>query len=156
MSKSWVVEVQEAPDGDLYIELNDEILKESGFAVGDDVEWIDRGDGSWMLKKVEKQETEWVLVEAVSQFRMRYMVEVPKGKAEWAMDTVTMQEAKEFSQEHIGETIISHRVVSEEEAIAICDADNDYVNGKYGQPWTKEKKMSAFFTTWQEQQPEEN
>ena len=45
------------------------------------------------------KETEWVLVECVSTFRMRYMVEVPKDKSEYALDTVTMNEAKEFSQD---------------------------------------------------------
>ena len=85
--------------------------------------------------------TEWVLVEAVSQFRMRYMVEVPKGKKEYALDTVTMNEAKEFSQEHLGETIVSHRVVSKKEALAICDEDNHYCKS-----WTKAQKESAFFT----------
>ena len=83
----------------------------------------------------------WVLVEAVSMFRMRYMVEVPAAHPEYALDTVTMQEAKEFSQEHVGETILSHRVVTEEEALAICDVDNDYLKG-----WTKEQKINAFFT----------
>jgi len=73
--------------------------------------------------------TEWVLVECVSQFRMRYMVQVPEGEALWALDTVTMNEAKEFSQEHIGENIVSHRVVPEAEAILLCDVDNDYFSG---------------------------
>lgn len=83
----------------------------------------------------------WVLVETVSMFRMRYMVEVPSNHPEYALDTVTMQEAKEFSQEHVGETILSHRVLTEEEALAICDIDNDYL-----QTWTKEQKLEAFFT----------
>jgi hypothetical protein len=83
----------------------------------------------------------WVLVETVSMFRMRYMVEVPAAHPEYALDTVTMNEAKEFSQEHVGETILSHRVVTEEEALAICDADNDYL-----QTWSKEQKLNAFFT----------
>lgn len=85
--------------------------------------------------------TEWVLVDCVSTFRMRYMVEVPKGKKEYALDTVTMNEAKEFSQEHLGETVVSHRVVSKKEALAICDEDNSYC-----QSWTKDKKEKAFFT----------
>ena len=57
------------------------------------------------------------------------------------MDTVTCNEAKEFSQEHIGEDIVSHRVVSKEEAIAICDIDNNYCS-----EWTEEQKVNAFFT----------
>jgi hypothetical protein len=101
---------------------DDEILEEVGLSVGDNVEWIDRGDGSWMIQKAEKQhDTEWVLVECTATYRMRYMVEVPKDKAEWALDTVTMSEAKEFSQEYLGEQIISHRVISQEEALELCD-----------------------------------
>jgi len=87
------------------------------------------------------EKKEWVLVETVSQFRMRYMIEVPKDKKEWALDTVVMNEAKEFSQVHLGETIVSHRVVSKKEALAICDEDNNYCKS-----WTKDKKESAFFT----------
>lgn len=57
--------------------------------------------------------TEFVLVEAIEQHLIRYVVEVPVGKSEWALDTVTSNDAREFSQTHIGETIISHRVVTE-------------------------------------------
>lgn len=99
--------------------------------------------------------SKWVLVETVLQYRMRYMVEAPDDHPEYALDTVTMEEAKEFSQLYIGEQIMSHRVVSEEEAIAICDVDNDYVTGKYGTPWTTEQKKNTFFTTWDDQLPEE-
>jgi hypothetical protein len=83
----------------------------------------------------------FVMVECVSSFRMRYVVEVPKGKEEWALDTVTCQEAKEFSQEHIGEQIISHRVVSKEEVIAISDVDNHYCKD-----WPEHQKMQTFVT----------
>ena len=92
--------------------------------------------------KVITPNTEWVLVDAVSMFRIRYMVEVPVGKAEWALDTVTMNEAKEFSQEHLGETIVSHRVVSKEEALVQFDTDNDYLKS-----WTSEHKIQTFLTT---------
>ena len=138
MTKSWTLDVKEAPDGDKYIEFNDEILAETGWKEGDVIEWIDQGDGSF---KMVKQETELVMVECVSMFRMRYVVEVPKGKSEWALDTVTCNEAKEFSQEHIGEDIVSHRVVSKEEAITVCDIDNNYCS-----EWTDDQKINAFFT----------
>lgn len=72
---------------------------------------------------------------------MRYMVEVPKGKKEWALDTVTCDEAREFSQEHLGETIASHRVVSEAEALEIFDQDNDYLKS-----WDRETKIKNAFT----------
>ena len=95
--------------------------------------------------------SKWVLVEAVSMFRMRYMVEAPADHPEYALDTVTCEEAKEFSQQYIGEQIMSHRVLTQEEAIALCDVDNDYVNGKYGKPWSTEQKIKTFFTTMEEQ-----
>lgn len=83
----------------------------------------------------------WVMVECVSMFHMRYIVEVPEENPEWALDTVTMNEAKEFSQEHLGETIVSHRQMTKEEALAICDIDNDYCSS-----WTDDQKINAFFT----------
>jgi hypothetical protein len=95
------------------------------------------------------EETQLVLVECVSMFRMRYLVEVPIGtdnyghdKKEWALDTVSMEEAKEFSQKHIGENIISSRVLSKEEALSLCDQDNDYARS-----WPEEQKIGQFFTT---------
>ena len=88
-----------------------------------------------------KKEFEWVLVETVEMFRMRYMIEVPKGKKEYSLDTITCREGKEFSQEWLGETIVSHRVISENDALKLCDEDN-----KAFKDWTKEQKLKAFFT----------
>lgn len=135
--KSWILEVEELPDGEKFISLNDEILAETGWKEGTVIEWIDNHDGSWTMQ--EKEETELVMVDCISQFRQRYLVEVPKGKTEWALDTVTMNEAKEFSQEHIGEVIVSHRIVSQEEALKICDIDNNYCSG-----WSEQQKIDAF------------
>ena len=142
-NKTWTVTLEEDPDtGEMVLPLSDEILEECGFKIGDDIKWTDRGDGSWAIDKVEKSEdTEWVLVDCVSSYRMRYMVEVPKGKAEWALDTVTCQEAKEFSQEYLGEQIFSYRVVTKEEALEICDKDNSYCES-----WPEEVKIKNFFT----------
>jgi hypothetical protein len=149
-NKTWTINLEEDPEtGDLILPLNDEILEGTGWQTGDSIEWIDNKDGSWTMKKIE---TQWVLVEAVSMFRERYMVEVPVGvdrydrdKADWALDTVTLSEAKEFSQEHLGETITSHRVITKEEALALCDKDNAYCKA-----WTEEMKMKSFFTTMAE------
>lgn len=143
---SFTVTVEEDTEsGDLILPFPEGLCEKLGWDIDDTLDWEDNGDGSYTLSK--KVETEWVLVECVSTFRERYMVEVPKGKTEWSLDTVTMNEAKEFSQEHLGEQIVSHRVVSKEEAIAICDKDNDYTKS-----WTEEIKMKNFFTTWKEQQ----
>ena len=137
--KSWILDVKENEDGEKFIELNDEILEQSGFKIGDNLEWADRGDGSWSLKK--KEEKTWTLVEAVHTFRMRYVVEVPAQHPEYALDTVTMDAAKEFSQEFIGQQIMSHRVISEEDALKLCDVDNYYCA-----KWDNQKKIETFFT----------
>lgn len=89
--------------------------------------------------------TELVLVETVSMFRHRYVVEVPAGKAEYALDTVVMNEANEFSQKFLDETIVSHRVISKDDALELSDQDNDYTVS-----WSPEKKVEVFFTPWKE------
>ena len=155
-NKTWTINLEEDPEtGDLILPLNDDILEGTGWKTGDTIDWIDNKDGSWTMKKIE---TQWVLVETISTFRERYMVEVPVGidrygkdKADWALDTVTLEEAKEFSQEHLGETIVSHRVVTKEEAMSLCDKDNAYCKA-----WSEEMKMNSFFTTMAEHIRENN
>jgi len=137
MSK-YTLEVQKNEDGEFFIELNDEILEGTGWKIGDDLVWKDNEDGSWTLSKSDKV---WVLVECIQQYRMRYMVQAPADHPEYALDDVTCQDAKEFSQLDIGETIVSHRVISHDDALKLCDQDNDYTNG-----WTEEQKVRAFFT----------
>ena len=83
----------------------------------------------------------WVLVETVSMFRERYVIEAPATNPEYALDDVTCEDAKEFSQLHVGETIMSHRVVTEAEALTLCDVDNEYCSS-----WSDEKKIEVFFT----------
>ena len=142
MSKH-IIKLEEDENGDLVLPLSDELLKELGWKEGDNLNWKDNNDGSFTLtKKTEGIETEWVLVETISQFRQRYVVEVPKGKSEYALDTVTMDEAKEFSQKHLGETIVSHRVISEKDALDLFDEDNDYLKD-----WNDDKKMECGFTS---------
>lgn len=97
------------------------------------------------------KKTKLIMVDCISQFRMRYCVEVPADAPdEWALDTVTCNEAKEFSQEWVGENIISHRVITEEEFFKMCDADNSYLS-----TWTDEAKKNAFITPWTEEEKAE-
>lgn len=144
----YTVKLEEDPEsGDLIMPFPEGMLAELGWKEGDTLDWKDNNDGSFSLTKKEEvmtQDTEWVLVEALSQFKVSYMVEVPKGKAEWALDTVTMEDAHEFSQEHLRPTdiILGHRVVSKEEALALCDERN-----AYGSEWEEETKIKNFFTT---------
>ena len=147
MSRTFTAVVQEAEDGECFIEFPEDMMYELGWVEGDLLDWHDNYNGSFTLTKKPKPEvaTEWVLVETVHTFRHRYMVEVPQGKAEYALDTVTCDDAKEFSQEHLGEQIVSHRVVSKDEALVMCDQDNDYAS-----VWDNDHKVATFFTPWKE------
>ena len=148
--------VVEDKNGELILPLSDELLKEVGWKEGDTLDWEDNKDGTFSITKKEVTEKQWVLVECVSTFRQRYMVEVPVGtddrgkdKTLWALDTVTMEEAKEFSQEYLGEQIVSHRVLTYDEAIALSDTDNDYTTA-----WDNDTKVKTFFTTLADQEHE--
>lgn len=78
-----------------------------------------------------------VLVETVSTFRMTYAIEVPEGKADWALDEVTMDAAKEMAQEHLGEQIFSYRTVTKKQYLKEFDARNAYLTG-----FTEEQKLN--------------
>lgn len=93
------------------------------------------------------KETKWVMVDTISQFRMRYLVEIPADAPKaWALDTVVCEEALEFSQEHLGETIVSHRIVNKEEALKQFDEDNDYLKD-----WDEDLKIRNSLTRWEQQ-----
>lgn len=94
----------------------------------------------------------YVVVTAVSTHRMRYCIPVselqklnPEGgdlfndyeKAiEWAKDSVTTEEVKEFSQDWLGEQIVDTFILDEERVLNLFDRDNDYLK-----EWTKEQKL---------------
>ena len=141
-----IVTLEHDENGDLILPLGDELCDELGWKIGDTIEWTDNNDGSWTMTKQEIKK-ELVIVECVSTFRMRYVVEVPVGKKEWAMDTVVMNEAEEFSQEHISENIVSHRVIDEAEYLRMFNEDNSYLS-----KWKDEDKFK-FVNRWKE--PEE-
>jgi len=69
------------------------------------------------------------LVETVSMFRMRYVVEAREEGH--ATDEVVMEmgnsDFQEFSQKHIDEVIVSTREISEDEYITLFNKDNDYL-----------------------------
>ena len=74
--------------------------------------------------------SKYVMVDAISQFRMRYVIEVSDDAAcsavEYAEDTVACEDAKEFSQLHLGETIVSSREVTLQEAIEQFKTDEPF------------------------------
>jgi hypothetical protein len=148
MSKVWTVTLEH--DGaDLILPLTEDMLEGTDIQVGDTVEWIDNKDGSWTLRKKDSDKV-WVMVETISTFRQRYMIQAPASNPEYALDDVSCETAKEFSQQWLGETIVSHRVVSQTEALEICDQDNDYAAS-----WNDDYKMNTFFTFQDEEIEEE-
>lgn len=76
------------------------------------------------------------LVEAISMFRMRYVVEA--NNASDARDEVTMNEGNlhEFSQLHLDETISYAREIDQEEYLRLFDEDNAYL-----QEWDDDDKL---------------
>ena len=99
------------------------------------------------------EKTQFVLVETISQYRMQYVVEVPVGvdqhnvdKTLYALDTVTCEEADEFSQDWLGETILSHRVVNKKEILSMhAEAHPLWIDE------TEKQKFDVFVTAWNEE-----
>lgn len=136
--------IKDDETGEFILPLTDKIFEGLGWEVGDKILWTDNGDGSWTMSK--KPKTKIVMVETVSSFRMRYAVEIPTDAPnDWALDTVTMNEAKELSQVHIGENIVNHREISQMEFLHTFHADNDYLKS-----WTDDQCFDSGLTRWGE------
>lgn len=79
------------------------------------------------------------LVETISMFRMRYVIEA--NTADDAKDEVTMNNdsgvLREFSQYHLDEVITSAREIGREEYLRMFNEDNDYL-----QDWDEDQKLS--------------
>jgi hypothetical protein len=77
------------------------------------------------------------LVETVSVFRMRYVVEAKNASD--AKDEVTMSvgdDFKEFSQLHLDEMISSTREIDQAEYLRMFDEDNFYLKD-----WDEDQKL---------------
>ena len=76
------------------------------------------------------------MVETISMFRMRYVIEAEN--VEHAKDEVTMNEGylREFSQLHLDEVITSTREIDEVEYLRMFDEDNDYLK-----EWDYDQKL---------------
>ena len=79
------------------------------------------------------------LVDAVSFFRNSYVIRCENE--EHASDTVVMEEAEEFSQEWLGETISRVREITEDDYLVLFDKDNDYLKN-----WNNEQKKQFIHT----------
>jgi hypothetical protein len=58
-AKTYTVNVVDDPEnpGELLLDLGNELCAEMGFQVGDTIEWIDQGDGSWLLLNQSTKKT---------------------------------------------------------------------------------------------------
>jgi len=94
-------------------------------------------------------DNDYIVVTAISTHRMRYVMHkddlrklntdvtpTEKDLVDWALDTVTMQECEEFSQEWLGEQIVDHYECTEDEMLTFFDRDNDYLKG-----WDRDYKI---------------
>ena len=79
------------------------------------------------------------LVETISMFRMRYVIECDEEGH--ALDEVTVhatggESLKEFSQQHLDEVISSSREISRIEYLDLFDKDNEYLKD-----WNESQKL---------------
>ncbi len=83
------------------------------------------------------------VVDAIQMFRIRYVIECKE--AEHAGDTVTMNEAEQFSQMNLGERILTTKEITYEEfrrmnkAIEEDHGDGTSFQAETGSPWMGEK-----------------
>jgi hypothetical protein len=90
-----------------------------------------------MLKKGNEM-SKLIMVETLSQFRIRYVLEVPDDKTEFTLADVELRELDdEFSQKHLGEVLVGHREISYDEFFKLHDEDNGF------ESWTPEQKMQC-------------
>jgi hypothetical protein len=94
----------------------------------------------------------YVVVTAISSHRMRYVIPVERLQSlrettdvplddktlkEWALDSVTMEEVNEFSQEWMGEYTSDVTIENRETILNRFDEENDYLKG-----WSTDYKIN--------------
>lgn len=84
------------------------------------------------------------VVETIQTFRHKYVIDCKS--LDHAYDTVTMDEAEEFSQMYLGEHILSGREITREEFHRMNSALKDHGDGTHyqpesGSPWMGEKMI---------------
>ena len=83
------------------------------------------------------------VVDAIQMFRTRYVIECKE--AEHADDTVTMNQAEQYSQMDLGERILTTKEITYEEfrrmnkAIEDSHGDGTHHQAETGSPWMGEK-----------------
>lgn len=99
----------------------------------------------------------YVVMTAVSTFKMRYVIPIEAieehnlGESvsdlqaiEFGKDFVSAEEVKDFSQDHLGETIVDAGIYDEETVLKIFNKDNAYLDD-----WTLEQKIE-YIKDWED------
>ena len=93
-----------------------------------------------------KKDKTYAVVTTISTHRIRYVIPMdelqnlnPESTATlaWAEDCVTCDEVEEFSQKHLGETIVDTVEMSQEDVLTLFDEDNDYLK-----EWSEQQKIN--------------
>jgi len=134
LNSTYKLDVVEGDDGDQLLQLSEEFCTDQDWREGDVISW-DIKDGSVIAtnkcaqERKNKSGKKLVLVETVSVFRHRYVVEC--NEEEHAADEVVCRlgndDFEEFSQHHVDESISSTRVMTEQEYMELFDKDNHYL-----------------------------
>jgi len=134
LNTTYKLDIVEGDDGDQLLQLSEDFCKDQDWREGDVISW-DIRDGSVIAtnkcaqERKNKSGKKLVLVETVSVFRHRYVVEC--NEEEHASDEVVCRlgndDFEEFSQHHVDESISSTRVINEQEYLELFDKDNNYL-----------------------------
>lgn len=130
-----IVKLEQDENGDVILPLSEEICNQLGWSIGDKLSFKLLEEGKIeIIKSDSKEESKkkLVMVETISSFRMRYLIEVDENSSdEKVKDFVKNQieegfpELKEFTQSHVGEIVIGQRDVSENELKNLAQEDGD-------------------------------
>lgn len=113
-----------------------------------------KSDSYTYWSEVKEMEKKLYLVETISMFRMRYVVEArEEGHAsDEVVCEVGNHEFQEFSQKHVDEVIVSTRELSATDYMNLFDTDNDYLKS-----WTDKDKMKFINTiTYEDEKDSSN
>ena len=84
------------------------------------------------------------VIETIQTFRHRYVIDCKS--LDHAYDTVSMEEATEFSQMHLGEQIVTGREITRDEFTRMNktleeNGDGTHYRPEQGSPWMGEKMI---------------
>lgn len=102
--------------------------------------------------------SDYVVVDTVSMFKQRYIIPreelqklnedvklTDKLAKEWASDSVTTEEVKEFSQRWLGETITNVDIVDTQKVLKLFKEDNEELS----EEWTQAKQLD-YINDWKD------